>query len=206
MLTRAELTNTFGDSILNVPEKQWQKHRKITASAFNDKNNELVWNESVRQGIAMIRYWQGQDVVTSTASDSRSLSLNVLSTAGFGKSYPFQGDDIAESDPDDYKKSLKVVLENLLLVFALGKKNISKPWMPGKIKELHKAMLGFQSYMTNAYENEKDSSAVPKIGQTNLMSSLVRASQDQGKLDGLTETEIYGNRYCCVHIPFMNPD
>ena len=147
----------------------------------------------------MVRYWATQDAVASTADDARTLSLNVLSAAGFGKSYPFRGDDFAESSPDDYKKSLQFILENLLLLFALGTKNISKSWMPKKVAELHKAMRVFQSYMTNAYESEKSASAEPKIGQTNLMRSLVRASQGQGQADGLRESEIYGNR--CVTLP-----
>lgn len=38
----------------------------------------------------MIRYWSSEPAIRNMADDTRTLSLHVLSRAGFGKSFPFQ--------------------------------------------------------------------------------------------------------------------
>ena len=62
----------------------------------------------------MVRYWSTKKAVGSTADDTRTLSLHVLSSAGFGKSYPFQGhDDKSSSDvATNYKESLQTILDH----------------------------------------------------------------------------------------------
>lgn len=94
----------------------------------------------------------------------------------------------------DYKDSLKMILENCILIFALGPKNLGKPWLPQKLRTIHKACATFQKYMTEVYEEEKRLLAEGRTGDRNFMASLVRASQDEKLLGGgLTESEIYGN-------------
>ncbi|KAJ4363690.1 hypothetical protein N0V83_009987 [Neocucurbitaria cava] len=177
--------------------QQWQKHRKITAGAFTDKNNELVWSESIQQGHDMALYWGHKDSVRSVARDTRTLSLNVLASAGFGRSYQFQGDEERPpgTDLQDYKQSLQIILENCVLLFALGTKTIAKTWMPNKVSKLHQAVVSFKAYMTEVYENEKAALAEGRSTATNLMSALVRASQTHDDAEGLSETEIYGNMF-----------
>lgn len=143
----------------------------------------------------MVEYWAKTGVITSTADDTRTLSLHVLLSAGFGKSYPFQGH--GEQSPSgvatNYKESLQTILDNCILLFILGTDFISKWWLPKKIKELHQAVVSFKAYMTEVYEAEKVAISEGKSGSQNLMSALVRASQEHGDLGGLSETEIYGN-------------
>lgn len=89
---------------------------------------------------------------------------------------------------------------------ALGPKALSKarPWLPKcwKLGLLADRCAVFQRYMTELYEEEK-SQAQLKAGSgggasaKTLMSSLVRASQDEAQQNGsgLTESEIYGNMF-----------
>lgn len=94
----------------------------------------------------------------------------------------------------DYKDSLKMILENCIIIFALGPKNLGKPWLPQKLRKIHKASATFQKYMTEVYEEEKGLLAEGGTEVRNSMASLVRASQDEKLLGGgLTENEIYGN-------------
>ena len=145
----------------------------------------------------MVRYWSTLKEVGSTADDTRTLSLHVLSSAGFGKSYPFQGHD--NKSPSDvatnYKESLQTILDNCVLLLVLGTDFISKKWLPRKIQKLHQAVLNFKQYMTEVYEAEKQAIADGKLTQKNLMTSLVRASQESNGTGGLTESEIYGNMF-----------
>lgn len=96
-----------------------------------------------------------------------------------------------------------MILENCILIMVLGPKTLSKarPWLPKswKLGRLAERCADFQRYMTELYEDEKaqarlqTGSDAPK---TTLMSSLVRASQDEARSGaGLTESEIYGNMF-----------
>ena len=189
--------------------EQWQRHRKITASCFNEQNNELVWSESLCQAQGMIQYWASKKSTRSIADDTRTFSLHVLSSAGFGKSYPFQGlrDPSAANLAINYKESLQTILDNCILLMVLGQRFLSKKWLPSRLRKLHQATVTFKGYMTEVYEEEKASMAKGKRGGRNLMTSLVRASTDvTGTLvssnqtsiydqSGLTESEIYGNMF-----------
>lgn len=97
-----------------------------------------------------------------------------------------------------YQNSLKTILENCILIFALVTKLLAKPWLPGKLRELHRACATFQGHMVDVYEEEKRLLAEGKQADRNFMTTLVRASQTQtgeSHLEGLTESEIYGNMF-----------
>ncbi|KAL2038881.1 hypothetical protein N7G274_008403 [Stereocaulon virgatum] len=197
-----EMVNVFGPNLSTTDGQQWQRHRKVTASCFNEQNNDLVWAESVRQARGMLNYWVLQKSIRSTADDTRTLSLHVLSSAGFGKSYPFQGH--LEASPTNvatsYKESLQTILDNCILLMVLGQKFLSKNWLPQRLRKLHQATLTFKQYMTEVYEEEKRWIEDGKPGDSNLMTSLIRASaganeagESEGNCGALTESEIYGN-------------
>ncbi|KAI0017068.1 cytochrome P450 [Xylariomycetidae sp. FL0641] len=203
-----ELLNVFGPNLSTVDGEQWKKQRKITATCFNDRNNEIVWSESISQATAMLRYWSAKASVPSIADDTRTLSLHVLSKAGFGKSFEFQGHD--EKSPTtmatSYKESLQIVLDNCVLIMALGRRFLAKPWLPRRLRKVHEACESFQQYLTDLYENEKQAFSHRRAADPSnntLMTSLVRASASASAAaaeapasgGGLTEAEIYGNMF-----------
>lgn len=151
----------------------------------------------------VLRYWTSKSSVRTTADDLRTLSLLVMSRAGFGKSFKFEGHDeedvtISDDLEINYKDSLKMILENCVLIFALGRNFLAKPWLPRKLRQVHAACVSFQKHLTQVYEDEKRSLAEGGSKNRNFMNSLVRASQDEAtasKLGGLTESEIYGNMF-----------
>jgi cytochrome P450 len=151
----------------------------------------------------MLRYWTSKPSIKTAADDLRTLSLHVMSRAGFGKSFKFQGHDERESANQtdvslSYQDSLKMILENCVLIFLFGTKFLAKPWLPQKLRRLHDACNSFQKYMTRFYEEEKRSFVKGESGDRNFMTSLVRASQEEttsSSLGGLTESEIYGNMF-----------
>ena len=129
-----------------------------------------------------------------------------MSGAVFGKSYPFRGADEDNSptkeDSSSYGEALRTILDRCIPLVVLGRKNLSKPWLPKSFRELYQATLVFQEHMTKAYESEKRAMMRNDSLENNLMTSLVRASQaniDQkgstvgSRQEGLTEEEVYGN-------------
>ncbi len=160
----------------------------------------------------MLKYWATKPAIRSLADDTRTLSLHVLSSAGFGKSYPYRGSDESPSieGSTSYKDSLKVILDNCIPLVVLGPENLSKPWLPGSWRKIYQATVTFRNYMTSIYEEEKQAMLYGKPRSNNLMTSLIRTSQAMAEATGantvkhgdalskheqggLTEEEIYGN-------------
>jgi cytochrome P450 len=144
----------------------------------------------------MLEYWTSKSEITSTADDLRTLSLHVLSRAGFGKSFKFEGHDERQGEQSasgNYKESLQTILENLVLILGLGFNLLGSPWLPKKLNNVHKACVSFQKHMTDLYEEEKRRLQQGEDSDHNLMTGLIRSSQDDP--DGLTEKEVYGNMF-----------
>ena len=158
------------------------------------------------QSIGLINYWSAKSSINSVAADTRTVSLHVMSGAVFGKSYPFRGVDedklSTQDDSSSYGEALRIILDRCIPLVVLGRKNLSKPWLPKSFRELYEATLVFQGHMTKAYEDGKGAMMRNDKLENNLMTSLVRASQaniDQkgstmgSHQEGLTEEEVYGN-------------
>ncbi|KAL9599128.1 MAG: hypothetical protein Q9179_003657 [Wetmoreana sp. 5 TL-2023] len=201
-----EMLNIFGPNIGTTDGPQWQRHRRITASSFNEHVNQRVWIESILQSTDLIHYWSSKSSVNSVAADTRTVSLHVMSGAVFGRSYRFRGADEDSSstveDSSSYGEALRIILDRCIPLVVLGRKNLSNPWLPKSFRELYQATLVFQEHMTEAYESEKRTMMRNDKLEDNLMSSLVRASQAnidrKGSTtgthrEGLTEEEVYGN-------------
>lgn len=197
----SELTamlDVFGPNISTAQGADWKKTRKLVSSCFSDSNLEPVWQESVSQAVDMGRYWGSRPSVETVAHDTRTLSLNVMSRAGFGKVFPFRGHHETQiklqGSTISYKDALQTILENSIVIMVLGTKFLAKPWLPQSLRNLHYACASFQGYMTELYEAEKKNSVEGSVAERNLMTSLVRASQQETD-ESLTESEIYGNMF-----------
>lgn len=42
--------NVYGKNLSTTDDQEWQRHRKMTGVTFTEKNNELVWKQSLSQG------------------------------------------------------------------------------------------------------------------------------------------------------------
>lgn len=81
----------YGDNVLTTEGQTWRHHRKITSPPFSEKNNHLVWTETLEQCHAMVNSWfdgntakGGSKTIYTLADDAMRLSLHVISRAGFG--------------------------------------------------------------------------------------------------------------------------
>lgn len=100
-----------------------------------------------------------------------------------------------------YRESLGIILENWIVILALGSKtlaSLARYWLPSKLKTVNRAVISFQNYITTMYEEQKRAYAAgEENSDNNLMTLLVRASQEAASegSEGLTESEIYGNMF-----------
>ncbi|KAF2090209.1 cytochrome P450 monooxygenase-like protein [Saccharata proteae CBS 121410] len=201
------MLDVFGPNISTVQGADWQRQRKCTAATFNESVNQKVWTTSLRQAEQMLEYWiiVSPDGVNSTADDSRTLALDVLLSAGFGKDFPFRSSTAGTENPTgplSYRDSLALILQNAILILALGPKLLSRLSYPKSWARIGQATVTFKQYMADMVSEEKALIAQGESGSGNLMTSMVKASVESGGGDsqgqrqsGLSEEEIFGNMF-----------
>lgn len=169
----------------------------MTAPCFNDENNELVWAEAVRQASGLVQYWASRPFVNSIAEDTRTLSLHILASAGFGKQYAFRGHEEKSQDrvATSYRNSLQMILDHCILIYIVGPRFLASTWLPKKWQQVHEAVSVFKQYMVDMHHAQKAAfESGKKPEKKNLMTTLVQSSLAKGE-SGLTEAEIYGNMF-----------
>jgi cytochrome P450 len=186
--------DVFGPNISTMNGSDWQRQRKCTAASFNEQSNVLVWSESLRQGQQLLQYWKDNTHAgesSTMAKDTRTLALDVLVHAAFGKSFDFYGarDKKTTSGPLSYRDALAILLENAILILALGPKALKRLTFIPQLRQLSNAAEQFRQYMLDMFEEHAHHVQGEKA-QGNLIKSLVRASLDD-KL--ISQDEVIGN-------------
>ncbi|KAK3986032.1 putative cytochrome P450 [Cladorrhinum sp. PSN332] len=196
-----EVVDVFGTNVVSAGGERWKIQRKVISTCFTEQNYEVLWAESIDLASDMVKYWGRSGPVKTIAPDTQTLSLNVLSRVGFGKSRKFEGHTEKQaSDPSrGYTEALETILENCVLIMAFGPKTLSRlrAFLPRKLAQCAAACDTFFKYMSRVYEAEKkaaaDSCASSSLNDYNFMAELVRGSQ--AKVNPLTEEEVYGNMF-----------
>lgn len=153
----------------------------------------------------MVASWseQGNPGTRETVADTATLALHVLTCAGFGASYSFNEGvrKVAPGHEMTYRDSLSLCLSNTITFTIIPKQYLSSSWMPQRLQRLGDAVREFQKYMEEMLAKERNLSAEQQSKSANLMSALVRASDEDTKSKGLgqdsklglTDEEIFGN-------------
>ncbi|KAL2074669.1 hypothetical protein VTL71DRAFT_8448 [Oculimacula yallundae] len=196
-----EALELFGPNVDTVNGKVWQRQRRLTTPPFNERNSSLVWRESIIQAKDMMRFWTsvGGDGISKTTSDTMTLALHVLTAAGFGKPYDFEG-GVTKLTGDhklSYKDSLRLILRNFGVAFLIETKQPTTSVPRSMIAGISTAIKDFKQYMEEMIDEER-----AKIGTAqandNLMSVLVHASESEAQgieRAGLTREEMLGNLF-----------
>src|SRR3569833_134372 len=126
----------FGKNVVTTEGAAWRRHRKLVAPAFGEKNNRLVWAETIRQTRALLEAWSwgGAEPVKMAHRDCMKLSLNVIGKAGFGRDMGLATDVASQTaaiEPQDnhvmtFVDSLSCLLKNIFPIVILPKWLLSK--------------------------------------------------------------------------------
>ncbi|ERF73819.1 hypothetical protein EPUS_05523 [Endocarpon pusillum Z07020] len=105
----------YGKNVVTTESAAWRRHRKLTSPPFTERNNHLVWAETLDQTQAMLNTWlgknrQGNQTVDRIMDDTMRLSLYVISRAGFGRKleWPQVEDTSHNSTGIDVKPTQKI--------------------------------------------------------------------------------------------------
>ncbi|KAF1979809.1 cytochrome P450 monooxygenase-like protein [Bimuria novae-zelandiae CBS 107.79] len=85
LYTRLDL---YGKNLVSSEGADWRMHRKLTAPSFGERNNELVFTETLHHTTSLLRLWTGTEKMESRTlndpgTDTMSWALYIISGAGF---------------------------------------------------------------------------------------------------------------------------
>jgi cytochrome P450 len=212
-MEQMEVVNVYGKNLATTDDEEWQRHRKVTGMTFTEKNNELVWRESLVQSKAMLEYWTQHQPVKTVAQDTKIFTLNVLAAALFNKSYQFEGSAEVQKasttkidDSSKYRDSVATIISNIIPIFVFGAKGLEAWWTPRSWKVAADAVSTFRSYITNLINEERHANGRGIQKNQHLVAALVRASEADNPSEGaglvagrrkatLSEEEIISNLF-----------
>lgn len=192
----------YGKNVVSTEGHIWRQHRKATSPPFTEKNNVLVWKESIRQAQAMLASWVGSDgkghkTVDRLMDDTMRLSLNVISAAGFGRKMDWpttettdrkdesgyvdlskiknEDHDIDEGHTMSYTYAIHCLLDNLLFQFLVPR------WLLKKIpntttRKAQESYIEWGNYMKELlYKKKADIESGTADKDTNdILTQLVK--------------------------------
>jgi cytochrome P450 len=78
----------YGKNLVSTEGADWRMHRKLAAPSFGERNNELVFTESLHHAKSLLGLWAGPDgrgnqTVAEPSLGAMNFALYVISSAGF---------------------------------------------------------------------------------------------------------------------------
>jgi len=197
--------DVYGKNLSTTDDQEWQKHRKVTAVTFTERNNQLVWRASLAQAHGMLQYWTERSTqpIRTLSDDTKVFTLNVLAAALFSREYPFesQEESLAKAKAGEnnqelsyqYRDSLSKILKKIVPIMVFGGERLKARWLPKSWREAGAAVSNFRSYVTGLINEERarrekaHSSKGDSLWQRHdLVSALVRACESEGNEDGVS--------------------
>jgi hypothetical protein len=144
-----------------------------------------------------------------TISSLRAVAINVLGRVGYDEPNPFRPMELPRTPdaPMTYVEAISICTELLVLASLLPGWLLRLPFMPTPIRTVGAALANLPGLTKDMLDEERRQAAETDTARDNLMSMLVRLS-DQGKADDrlgkggsggtgqfLTEDEIAGNLF-----------
>lgn len=196
----------FGQNVSSVNGAEWQRHRRITAPAFNEQTMRFVWEESVEQTAASLGLpvQDGSYTIADIRSDFNVLAMRVLTTVGFGQ------DAVSTTLSPGHKQtmldSLGFILKHVFTAIIFVGVEAPDVLLPPILRQLKSSVREFKLYMEELVLGQLQKSrkaSDDKPSKTSLLEAMVNANEaekDQnttpvGKPSYLTDSELYGNLF-----------
>ncbi|ORY15312.1 putative cytochrome P450 [Clohesyomyces aquaticus] len=193
----------YGENIASTNGADWQRHRKITTSAFNERSMHQVWEESIKRARSLNFAGESVRTLGRIRSTFDVLAMHVLAIVGFGQ------EGTLKSIPPGHRQSLMdslgFILKHILLTVVFHSLKAPDFLLPGVLRQLKLSVAEFKLYMEEIVltHMRKAAKGRSESRSTSLLEAMVTANEaekQQGqKLTGassyLSESELYGNLF-----------
>ncbi|KZT39771.1 cytochrome P450 [Sistotremastrum suecicum HHB10207 ss-3] len=188
----------YGQNVVTTEGKEWKRHRKISAPAFSERNNRLVFEAAVgiMNGLYAKVWGTKESIEVDHCLDlTLPIALMVLSIAGFGKPMGWEEDGTpAPGRTLPFTKALFIVSRDLI------PKLLAPDWALNLHPRLRETKAGYEElglYMADMIRERREMIASGKAGvgeRADLLTNLLAASEDEEE-DALklTNEELTGN-------------
>ncbi|KAK3349235.1 cytochrome P450 [Lasiosphaeria hispida] len=203
----------FGKNVVTTDGASWRRHRRLVAPALGEKNNRLVWDETVRQMQSLTRKWMKtqSEAIKTLRGDAMLLSLNVIGRAGFGQDMgiPDSGKEkkIPQGHSMGFAAALGSLLNNILLVVALPKSILRRG--PKSLRLVYESYMEFRQYMCEMLADKQaeiqSSPEASSKSNMDLLGQIIKGQElhlleeaddkDPDATGGLTDSEVLGNLF-----------
>ncbi|KAF2625144.1 cytochrome P450 monooxygenase-like protein [Macroventuria anomochaeta] len=211
----------YGKNLVSTEGSDWRMHRKLTAPSFGEKNNELVFKESLHHARSLLGLWtgpdgQGNETVQDPAVATMSFALFVISSAGFdvrvkwlheekSRASSLENDEPksilvgSEKSADHkmtYREAISELLHNIMWTQIIPPKYLSLS--PLKVhRTVGAAVTEWGQYMDELYEVKKQQVA---YGDTNnagmdLFDAMIRGSGITEGKTNIQKSDLLGNAF-----------
>ncbi|KAF9049846.1 cytochrome P450 [Panaeolus papilionaceus] len=177
----------YGHNIVASEGEEWKKYRKISAPAFSDRNNKLVWEETIKIMNSLFHdVWKDRQSITVDHCVNLTLpiALFVIGVAGFGRGISWAEDDAV---PPGYTMTFKDALHILSRDFFIPL--LVPKWAMIATKRTRaagRALVELKKYMSDMIHQRLHAE---KLERHDLFSSLLEANSQTLDGSALTEDE-----------------
>lgn len=183
----------YGDNIVASDGEKWKKYRKIAGPAFSDRNNKLVWQETLQILEELFeQVWGDSDsVVVGHASEmTMSTALCVLSAAGFGKKLSWLDDEaIPQGHKMTFRKAIEVATTEYVIKITIPR------WALGLTNRFRYVRDGFDEMHLYIKEMIEDHQGADMSGRDDLFSNFLKANNEDLSDVKLDLQELIANTY-----------
>ncbi|KAI0349208.1 cytochrome P450 [Trametes cingulata] len=184
----------FGPNLVASEGEEWKRQRRLVAPAFSEKNNRLVWDETVRILYDLFdNVWGKQNtVVVDNITDlTVPITLLVIGVAGFGRRITWNEDAVAPAGHKmTFKDALNIVSRNLFLQILFPRWLLR--WGTPTMRRFHTAYHELGQYMQEMIDARR--AAEVKEERHDLFSSLLDANEGLAESgEKLTDRGLMGN-------------
>ncbi|OBZ67577.1 hypothetical protein A0H81_12404 [Grifola frondosa] len=185
----------FGSNVVITEGDEWKRQRKIAAPAFSERNNRLVWDESINIMLDLFEnVWGTQDSITvdHIVDLTVAIALLVIGIAGFGQRATWTGGEVVPAGHSmTFKDALHEVSTRVHMKLILP--NWVLNWGPTEtIRHFKLAYDNLERYMVEMVQARK--TGEKKEERYDLFSNLLDANEEESEGQAkLSDGELIGN-------------
>lgn len=201
--SQAGLFAFYGQNVSSTNGVEWQRHRKITSSAFNENSFREVWNETTIRAKNLNFEGESERSLGRIRSTFDVLAMQVLANVGFGQEMPLT--TVPPGHRQSLMESLGFILQHILLTAVFNSLKAPDYLLPDTLRKLKISVAELRLYMEESVLRHMQASKEQSENsqKTSLLGAMVKANESEkqqlhkstGRPSYLTESELYGNLF-----------
>ncbi|KAL1606203.1 hypothetical protein SLS60_003604 [Paraconiothyrium brasiliense] len=199
--TQSQLFAFYGQNVSSTQGAEWQRHRKITASAFNESAFREVWDETTARVKGIDFEGESERSLGRIRSTFDLVAMQVLANVGFGQDMGLT--TVPPGHRESLMDSLGFILKHIMLTIIFNSLEAPEYLLPDKLRKLKVSVAELRMYMKEAVlrHMQANKKTAENLQKRSLLGAMVKANEAEkeqlqkgtGRPSYLTESELYGN-------------